>query len=41
MLAPLAGKTGRDLHDKIAEVAEMYHDCRAKHDALIEYVAPK
>jgi len=34
LLAPLEGKTGRHLIEKIVETAEAYYECRAKHDAL-------
>ena len=35
-LQPLAGMTGRDMTLWIIEAANQYHDCAARHAALVE-----
>ena len=37
-LTPLEEGTGAAVLRKIVEVAEMYYDCRRKHEALVEAV---
>lgn len=40
MLAPLTDGSGASVLRKLVEVSEQYHDCRRRHDALIEAVKP-
>lgn len=40
LLTPLADGSGASVLRKLVEVSEYYHDCRRRHDALIDAIKP-